>query len=64
MLAENFIFQKLETRPRADAGAARRTNIGRVWVNVASPKQRRAVTERQAILSHIDDPDALIRVRS
>jgi hypothetical protein len=63
MLTGNFTFQKLETRPRADAGAARRAKIGRVWVNVAPPKQRRAATERQAILSHIDDPDALIRVR-
>ena len=56
-------IQKLELRPRADARAARHAQIGRVWVNIAAPKRRRAVAVRQAILARIDNPDSIIRVR-
>jgi hypothetical protein len=55
-------IQRLELRSRTDAIAARGAKFGRVWVNVATPKWRRAVAERQAQLARIDNPDALIRV--
>jgi hypothetical protein len=63
MLTGPFKIQRLETRPRADAVAACRGNIGRICVIVAALKRRRAVAARQAILARIDDPNALIRVR-
>ena len=59
-----FKIQRLETRPRAGVVTARRGIIGRVWTNVAAPKRRRAVAERQAILARIDNPDSIVRVRS
>ena len=36
--------------------------VGRVWINVAAPKRRRATAERCAINARVDNPDALIRV--
>ena len=60
-------IQALELRPRADAIAARRGKVGRVWRNVAKPKMRRAVAKRQAILARVDwwNRDTLVRtVRS
>ena len=55
-------IQRLELRPRSDAIEGRRGKLGRVWVNVATPKWRRAVAERQAQVARIDNPDTLIRV--
>jgi hypothetical protein len=63
MLTGKFKIQKLELRPRADAEAARRGKVGRVWTNVAMPKRGRAVAERQAIRARIDHPDSIVRVR-
>jgi hypothetical protein len=55
-------IQALDTRARPQAIAARRAKVGRVWRDVATPKRRRAVAERLAILARIDNPGALIRV--
>jgi hypothetical protein len=60
MLTGPFKIQRLETCPRADAVAAGK--LGRISMNVAAPKRRRALAEQQAIVGRIDDPNALIRV--
>ena len=33
-----FRIQQLDLRPRAEASAAQRVSVGRVWVNCARPK--------------------------
>jgi hypothetical protein len=57
-----YKIQRLTSIRPAQAVAARRGSIGRVWVNVAKPKRRRAVAEAIARFARIDDPNALIRV--
>ena len=55
-------IQMLDARPRLGV-MARNGKLGRVWINVAKPKRRRATAERLAQLARIDNPDALVRIR-
>ena len=58
-----FRIQQLDLRPRAEASAARRVSVGRVWVNCARPKRNLATAERLAQFARVDHPDAIVRVR-
>lgn len=57
-------IQKLELRPRALPAPTVLGKVGRVWVNVAKPKRRRAVAEKIGILARTDwqNGDTLVRV--
>ena len=58
-----FKIQRLDLAPRAQASAARRLSVGRVWTNVARPKRNLATAERLVQFARVDNPDAIVRVR-
>lgn len=58
-----FKVEKQITASARTAAGQRNTAIGSVWQRVASGK-RRAVAERIAQLSRVDNPNSLIRIRS